>query len=306
MKRNQLSDMSVFVEVARANGFRSAAEKLMLKPGSVSEAIKRFEDRVGVRLFERTTRAVALTPAGEQLYRRSLPAITDLEAAVRELVEHKDAVAGTLRLSAPYATGPFFLDKLVAKYAATYPEVNVELIYDDSKVDLVDTGIDAAIRSNLLLKPETHAVPIGPSLRMVLVASKGYLDRNGVPSAPVDLTNHDGICFAIGDGNKLAPWVFGSDEGQFTVMPKPRLMVNDLVSLMTYAKEGLGITYVYEEIARSEIEAGNLVSVLNGLIPPLPTYSLNYLTKKNMPRRLRAFIDLAKSFNRLGGNDVDG
>ena len=122
-----------------------------------SEAVQRFEDRLGVRLFERTTRSVALTPAGEQLYMRSLPAITDLEAALRELDEQKDAVAGTLRLSAPYSAGAFFLDDIVSVFAARYPEVKVELIYDDQKVDLVESGIDAAIRSRTLLESETIA-----------------------------------------------------------------------------------------------------------------------------------------------------
>lgn len=294
MQRSQLSDMTVFVEVARANGFRAAAETLKLKAGSVSEAVQRFEDRLGVRLFERSTRSVALTPIGEQLYKRSLPAINDLEAAVRELDEHKDTVSGTLRLTAPYSAGPFFLDELVARFASSHPDVRVELIFDDKKIDLIESRVDAAIRSNTLLEADTHAIPVGPGLTMALVASPAYLDRKGTPQDPKDIFDHDGICFAFGSADQLAPWVFDGEDEPFAVTPKSRMVVNDLRSLMTYAKAGLGLAYVYAEVAEPDIAVGTLVDVLPGRVPPLPRYSLNYRSKKHMTRRLRAFVDLAK------------
>ncbi|MET1416189.1 LysR family transcriptional regulator [Roseibium sp. HPY-6] len=294
MKRNQLSDMSVFVEVARVKGFRAAAENLKLKAGSVSEAVQRFEDRLGVRLFERSTRSVALTPAGEQLYRRSLPAITDLETAIRELDALKDSVAGTLRISAPYSAGAFFLDGLLSEYALLYPDVAVELIYDDAKVDLVEAGVDVAIRSNTLLEPDTHALPIGPELRMAIVASRSYLERAGVPASPEHILDHEGICFAFGRGDRMAPWMFEGKDGLYSVMPRPRMVVNDLRALLTYARAGLGLAYVYADMAEADLATGDLIAVLPGAVPSLPRYSLNYRSKKHMPRRLRAFVDLAK------------
>lgn len=298
MKRTELSDLTIFVEVARANGFRAAADTLKLKAGSVSEAIQRFEQRLGVRLFERSTRSVALTPIGERLYARSLPAIRDLEAAVRDLDDQKDAVAGTLRLTAPYSSGPFFLDDLVARYASLYPEVRVELIYDDTKVDLIGEQIDAAIRSNTLLEPDTHAVPVGPKLTMAVVASKDYLANNGTPERPQDVLDHDGICFAFGQADRLAPWEFIGSDGRFNAMPKPRMIVNDLRSLIAYAKAGLGLAYVYADVAAPMVEEGLLVEVLKKHVPQLPRYSLNYRSKKHMTCRLRAFVDLAKAANR--------
>jgi len=294
MQRNQLSDMTVFVEVARANGFRAAAQNLKLKAGSVSEAIQRFEDRLGVRLFERSTRSVALTPIGEQLYARSLPAINELEAAVRGLEEQKDKVTGKLRLSAPYSAGPFFLDDLVASFALAYPEVSVELIYDDKKVDLLETRVDAVIRSHTLLEQETHAVPVGPELEMAIVASQAYLEKRGIPDIPKDILNHDGICFAFGSGDQLAPWNFKGDHGIYSVMPKPRMITNDLRSLMSYAVNGLGLVYLYAEVVAPLLADGTLIKVLQEYVPPLPSYSLNYRSKKHMTLRLRAFIDLAK------------
>ena len=158
MNRRHFGDIRVFLEVARQGGFRAAAEQLQQAPASVSEAVQRFEDRLGVRLFERSTRSVSLTPIGQQLYERSLPAVAELEEALLAIDEEKDKVTGTLRLSAPYSAGPFFLDDLIAEFSVQFPEVDVELIYDDNKVDLISSGFDAAIRSNTLLAPSVALV----------------------------------------------------------------------------------------------------------------------------------------------------
>ncbi|WP_298984544.1 LysR family transcriptional regulator [uncultured Roseibium sp.] len=295
MTRNGFSDIRIFVEVARRGGFRAAAEHLHRSPASISEAVQRFEDRLGVRLFERSTRSVALTPIGEQFYDRSLPAITDLEEALNDLNEKRDEIAGTLRLSAPYSAGPFFLDELTAQFATRYPAVDVELIYDDKKVDLLSTGIDAAIRANTLLAPDTHAVPVGPELRMSIVAAQSYLDERGTPKRPEDILSHASICFAFGRGDRIAPWEFSGPYGNFTLQPKPRLTTNDMRSLLRYASSGLGLAYVYKDVAASQIANGKVIEVLSGHLSTLPRYSINYRSKKHMTRRLRAFINLAKN-----------
>lgn len=295
MRRGDFGDIKVFVEVARRGGFRAAAEQLQQAPASVSEAIQRFEDRLGVRLFERSTRSVALTPLGEQLYARSLPAITDLEGAIGDLDDQKDQVSGTLRLSAPYSAGPFFLDELIADFAVAYPAVDVEVIYDDKKVDLLTSGIDAAIRSEMHLGPDTHAVPVGPELKMTIVADKSYLDRRGIPKQPQDILDHDAICYAFARGGQLAPWGFSGRNGAYVMQPKPRIMANDMRSLLYYAQSGLGLAYVYAEIAAPYVARSDLVEVLSKHLSPLPRYSINFQSKRHMTRRLRAFVDLAKS-----------
>ncbi|MDO6731869.1 LysR family transcriptional regulator [Marinovum sp. 2_MG-2023] len=295
MARDGFGDIRVFVEVARRGGFRAAAEHLQLAPASVSEAVQRFEDRLGVRLLERSSRSVALTPIGEQFYAKSLPAIIELEGAMNDLDEQKDEVTGTLRLTAPYSAGPFFLDDLVARFALEYPGVNVELIYDDKKVDLLASGVDAAIRSNTLLGPDTHAVPVGPELAMTIVASPQYLDENGRPEEPKDILNHDAICYAFGMGGQNAPWGFDGPDGAYTMQPKPRMVANDMRSLVHYAKQGLGLAYLYREIAVPHLGEDGLTEVLSDHLVQLPRYSLNYRSKRNMTRRLRAFVDMAKA-----------
>lgn len=295
MERHQLSDVSVFVEVARARGFRAAANVLNLGPGTVSEAVQRLEDRIGVRLFERSTRSVVLTSAGQRLYEQSMPAIADLENAVRELEDARDGISGTLRLNAPRTAGPFFLDRLISDYADSHPEVAVELVYDDSKVDLVASGIDAAIRSATMLEQDSYAMPIGPKLDMSVVASPEYLKRSGVPKAPKDILSHAGICFAFDQTGQLAPWNFKGKDGIVTIMPKPRMITNDLQSALRFAEAGLGLAYVYAEAAKDLTADGRLLVLLEGKAPSLPRYSLNYRSKRNIPARLRAFIDLAKA-----------
>lgn len=295
MKQTSYDDLSVFVEVARANGFRAAAENLSIGAGSVSETIQRIESRLGVRLIERTTRKIALTSAGEKLFQKTLPALADLENALDYLSENQSSISGTLRLSAPRSSSPFFLDNVIAQFCATYPEVGVEVLYDDGKVDLVTSGVDAAIRSQTLLEKETYAVEIGPELEMALVASPAYLERCGTPKKPTDLTDHDGICFAFGRADRLAPWGFvEGKKSPYMVTPKPRMIVNDLVSMINFAKAGLGFAYVYRKPAEPFIQSGELVPLFDKHISPLPRYTINYLTKRHMPARLRAFIDLAK------------
>lgn len=295
MARSSFGDIRVFVEVARCGGFRAAAEHLQQAPASVSEAIQRFEDRLGVRLFERSSRSVVLTPVGEQFYAKSLPAIVDLEGALDDIHAQKDEVAGTLRLSAPYSAGPFFLDDLVARFAAAFPTVDVEVIYDDQKVDLLTSGVDAAIRSSTLLGPDTQAVSVGPELEMTIVALAEYLAQKGTPDHPRDILDHDAICYAFGSGDNLAAWGFNGPEGIYTIQPKPRMVANDMRSLLAYAKQGLGLAYLYREIAVPYLEEGGLTEVLSGQVGQLPRYSLNYRSKRNMTRRLRAFVDMAKA-----------
>ena len=295
MKNTSLNDVSVFVEVARANGFRAAAENLNLGAGSVSETIRRMEERLGVRLIERTTRQMSLTSAGEKLFQRTLPALNDLQSALDELEEDEDTLSGTLRLSAPRSSSSFFLDKLIAAYCARFPTVNIEIMYDDEKVDLVTSGIDAAIRSQNILDNETHAVEVGPNLRLALVASPAYLERHSKPRKPTDLTNHDGIRYGFGRADQLAPWTFWDENKEtYMVNPRQRMVVNDLESAIQFATAGIGLAYLYRKPAEPLIESGELVTLFERRIPPLPRYTINYLTKRHMPARLRSFIDIAK------------
>ena len=296
MNRSKLNDLTIFVEVVRRNGFRAAAKKLKLGPGSVSEAVQRFEDRLGVRLIERTTRAISVTSAGKALYQRSLPAISELNSALEEIGDIGDGVSGVLRLTAPIGTGKLFLDTLISDFAEMHSTLTVEVVYDEKKVDLVTSGIDAAIRAETLLDPETFAAAIGPTHDMVIVASPAYLQNGPVLKSPADIASHQGICFAYGGADNLAPWVFRTQQGPVTVMPSPRIISNDVNSILSHAQRGLGLAYIFSALGKAAVKSGDLTEVLPGHAAALPRFSLNYLSKRNIPARLRAFIDFVKTY----------
>lgn len=130
---------------------------------------------------------------------------------------------------------------------------------------------------------------------MTIVASGDYVARRGTPNHPQDILDHDAICFAFGSGENLAPWGFDGPEGAYTLRPKPRMVANDMRTLLAYAKHGLGLAYLYREIALPQLREGGLTEVLSGHVGQLPRYSLNYRSKRNMTRRLRAFVDMAKA-----------
>lgn len=295
MTRSKLNDLTIFVEVVRANGFRAAAKNLKLGAGSVSEAVQRFEDRLGIRLLERTTRAISLTHAGEVLYQRSLPAIDELDAALEEVQDLGDGLTGTLRLTAPTGTGQLFLDTMIADFAVLHPSLAIEVIYDEKKVDLVTTGVDAAIRTETLLDPDTYAIAIGPPHEMTIVARPSYLEKAAPLNSPQEISLHQGVCFAFGDSEHLAPWVFRTRDGPLTVMPNPRVVSNNVNSILRYAEAGLGLAYMFTVTAKPALQNGRLVEALPQSLEMLPRFSLNYLSKRNIPARLQAFIEFVKA-----------
>ncbi|MGX9352735.1 LysR family transcriptional regulator [Shimia sp. W99] len=294
MRRNELSDVAIFVAVAQEGGFRAAADRLGLGAGTVSEAVQRFEDRLGVRLLERTTRAIALTTAGETLYRRSLPAIRELESALGDVHSTETGLAGLLSITAPIGASRLFLDALNAAFAKRHPGLVIEVLYDEEKVDLVTGGADLAIRAETLLDPDTYAFAVGPVQQMALVASQDYLDQAPPIETPEDVAAHAGVCFAFDRSGTLAPWVFAGPDGPYSVMPTPRVIANDVGSIAASARSGLGLAYIYRHLVREHLQSGALVEVLKGQTEALPRFSLNYLSKRNMPARVRAYIDFAR------------
>jgi len=293
MKKIQLNELSIFIEVVRSDGFRAAGKKLNLGAGSVSQSVQRLEDRLGNQLLNRTTRKIALTEAGRSLFNRCSSAFSYIEDVVKELDEAKDCLSGTLKINAPRAVGSCFLDKLLIDFATQYPAVNVEIVYQDNKVDLVQSGVDAAIRIGGLLEKDTYAVPVGPKLDMAVVASPEYLARFGHVSHPSDLTEHRGLCYKQQTAASIYAWQFGEGDKKYSVTPKPAVITNDTDSLIAFVKNHLGIGYLYAHDIQKYLESGQMVQVLKEYTSTQGRYSINYLSKKNMPKRLRVFIDMA-------------
>lgn len=213
---------------------------------------------------------------------------------VDELNDQSKSISGVLKISAPRRAGRFFLDDLLVKYGKTFPEVRIEVLLNDEKLDLLTSGIDIAVRAQTILDEDTYALAIGRAMPMVVVGSPAYLKRCGTPKHPRDLVNHDGVCYAFEDSRKLAAWEFASKNSKYSVMPKPRVIVNDIDSLLAYCENGLGLAYTFAESAQTSIRGKRLVAVLEKQVAAMPGFSINYLSKRHLPLRVRAFIELAK------------
>src|SRR5215467_379539 len=220
-----LGDLNAFVAVARAGGFRDGARASGGSPSGLSEAVRRLEAKLGVRLLNRTTRSVVPTEAGKRLLDRLAPALTEVEAALDVVNNFRDRPAGTLRLNVPVSAVRLVLPAIVPPFLAAYPEIRLEVIAEESFVDVLAAGCDAGIRYEERLEQDMIAVPIGPRVqRFATAASRAYLARKGRPEHPRDLLHHDCLRGRFASGS-IAPWEFERDGEVVRVDPTGPLLV---------------------------------------------------------------------------------
>src|SRR5476649_1290304 len=220
-----LNDLSLFVTVARAGGFREAARLRGVSASSLSEAVRRLEASLGVRLVNRTTRSIAPTEAGARLLERLTPALGEVEATMDVVNAFRDRPTGTLKLNVPTAVARLVLPSIVAPFLKAYPDIRLEVIVEDGFVDVLAAGCDAGIRYDERLEQDMIAVPIGPRVqRFVTAAAPGYLDLQGRPAHPSELLTHSCLRCQFSGGNKPT-WKFERDGEQIELDPPERLLV---------------------------------------------------------------------------------
>ena len=293
-----LSDLPAFVAVARARGFRQAARASGASASSLSEAARRLEARLGVRLLHRTTRSVALTEAGERLLARLGPALTEVEAALGAAEAFRDRPAGTLKLNVPISAARLALPRVVPPFLAAYPDLRLEVIADDSFVDVLAAGCDAGIRYDERLEQDMIAVPIGPRVqRFAAAAAPAYLDRRGRPAHPRELLGHACLRGQFASG-AMAAWEFERDGEVVRVDPSGPLLVrlgagSDL--LIDAAIAGAGVVLHFEDWLRPHLESGALEPILEAWWPSFSGPFLYYPGRRLVPAPLRAFVDFIKA-----------
>ncbi|MDR3372251.1 MAG: LysR family transcriptional regulator [Ancalomicrobiaceae bacterium] len=293
-----LGDLSAFVAVARAGGFREAARAGRTSASSLSEAVRRLEAELGVRLFNRTTRSVVPTEAGRGLLDRLGPAFAEVEAALDVINGFRDRPAGPLRLNVPVAVAKLVLPTIVPGFLAAYPDIRLEIFAEDTFVDLVASGCDAGVRYDERLEQDMIAVPIGPRVqRYALAAAPAYLARFGVPTHPRDLLDHACVHGRFSSG-AVPPWEFERDGEVVKVNPQGQLVVQpagagDLI--VAAAAAGVGIIYLFEDWLKPELERGALVPVLEDWWLSFSGPFLYYPGRRLVPAPLRAFIDYLKT-----------
>ncbi|MBN9058698.1 LysR family transcriptional regulator [Kaistia nematophila] len=293
-----LGDLNAFVAVARAQGFREAARVGGGSASAMSEAVRRVEAQLGVRLFNRTTRSVVLTEAGRGLLERLGPALTEVEAALDVVNGFRDRPAGTLRLNVPISAVRLVLGSIVPAFLAAYPEIRLEVIAEDSFVDVLAAGCDAGIRYDESLEQDMIAVPIGPrTQRFAAAAAPSYLDRHGRPDHPRALADHACLRFRFSSG-AMPVWEFERDGEAVRVETGGPLVVQagsatDLAVQAAIA--GTGIVYLFEDWLRPHIESGALEPVLEDWWPRFSGPFLYYPGRRLVPAPLRAFIDFIRA-----------
>lgn len=289
-----LADLKLLSTVARHLSFRMAAQELGLSASAVSHAVRSIEERLGVRMFSRTTRSVALTPAGRQLLDLVGPALQDIAAAIDGINDFRDTPQGLLRINAPRPAGELVLGPLVAEFLTRHPKTEVELVLDDGFVDIVEGGFDAGVRYGESLQQDMVALPLGPAQRLMVVGAPALLERVGTPHTPRDLLTLPCVRIRFPSGARYA-WEFEKAGEKIAVDVEGRLTVGEMPLMLQAALAGVGFAYMYEPYAREALASGALVSVLDDWCPPIPGFYLYYPSRKLPTATLAAFIEMVKA-----------
>ncbi len=293
-----LGDLSAFVAVARARGFREGARASGISTSSLSEAVRRLESRLDVRLLNRTTRSVALTEAGERLLARLGAALSEVDAALDGVKALGDRPAGTLKLNVPISAARLVLPRIVPPFLAAYPDIRLEVIADDNFVDLLAAGCDAGVRYEEQLEQDMIAVPIGPRVqRFATAAAPAYLARRGRPEHPRELLAHACLRGRF-PGRAMEAWEFERDGEIVRVNPTGPLLVqlgggSDL--LVDAAIAGVGVLFHFEDWLRPHFASGALVPILADWWQSFSGPFLYYPGRRLVPAPLRAFVDFVKA-----------
>jgi DNA-binding transcriptional LysR family regulator len=284
-----LRDLSAFVAIARTKSFRRAATDQQVSVSSLSQRLRELEERLGVRLMNRTTRSVALTEAGEMLLARVAPAMLDVNGALDEVRGLRDVPSGRLRINAPPPAIDLVMAPMVAPFLTAHPQIDFEIVGESSFVDIVAQGYDAGVRYGEHLAQDMIAVSLGPPQRYALVASPEYVAKHGKPKHPKDLLGHRCIRIRYGRG-MIQEWEFEKAGRVVKVSPAAKLIVNYPGVAYRASRDGFGFWLTFEGYVRESIRSGALVSVLDDWCAPFPGPFLYYPSRRQTPPALAAFI----------------
>jgi len=293
------SELMAFMAIYEARSFRDAALRLGVTPSALSRTLRRLEDRLGLRLLNRTTRSVSPTEAGTLLYGRLGPVVASLEEAVTDATALRGDPRGTVRLNLPRLAAELILMPRLAEFCASYPGVRLDMVIDDGLTDVVAKGFDAGIRIGKRLAQDMIAVRLTPAYRIAVVGSPAYFAEHGAPDTPHDLTRHRCINYRWAATGQLYRWHFTGPEGPLEVNIDGPLIVNDTDFVRDAAIAGLGLACLPEAAVEPHIASGTLVRVLQTWCPPFPGFYLYHPGRHHTPTALRALITFFQADNRL-------
>lgn len=280
MLKDNFNDLLSFMVVARERSFTRAAAQLGVSQSALSHAMRNLEARLEVRLLTRTTRSVAPTEAGEQLFMRLSPHLLEIEQELTALRDTRDRPAGNIRLTAGEHAMSAVLWHVLKPFMAQYPDINVEVTVDDGLTDIVDGRFDAGVRLGEQVAKDMIAIRIAPDMRMAVVGSADYLHRFGVPETPEQLDQHRCINMRLPTRGGLYAWEFERDGRELRVRVDGQLILNSLPQRIDAAENGLGLAYVPEDAVQDALAEGRLVRVLEAWCPAFAGYHLYYPSRR--------------------------
>jgi len=293
MPRPSLNDLTAFVAVATHRSFRRAADEIGTAPSTLSHAMRALEERMGMRLLNRTTRSVSPTEAGFRLLGRLQPALASLDEALDSVAAFRGNVSGTVRVNAPRLVAGLLVREILPQMAERHPDVTVDVVVEGQLIDIVSSGFDAGVRLLASIPKDMVAVPLACPVAFICVASPAYLDRFGEPTTPEELQRHYCIGHRLPSG-KLYRWEFERAGQELVIGTNGPAVLDDEELMVEAAIKGMGIAYVADWAAETALSAGQLRKVLTAWSPAPEGVAIYYPGHRAVPPALRAFLDVVK------------
>jgi DNA-binding transcriptional LysR family regulator len=294
MRATELSELAAFAAVARHKSFRKAGEERGVTASAISHAVLNLEDRIGIRLLNRTTRSVSLTEAGELLVSHLDPAFGEMAAALDALNRYRDTPFGKVRINVPNSIGPFVIGRIIGPLLKSNPHLQLEINATDRLVDIVEEGFDAGIRFGERVTEGMIALRIKPRIRLVVVGSPAYFETRPKPATPHELKRHLCIQNMFPSGARYA-WEFEKDGQTVSFQPSGPLSLDDHELMMQAALGGVGLAYIWEPRVEKAIASGELIKVLDDWCQPEEPLYLYYPSRRHMSAGFRAVIDAMRA-----------
>jgi DNA-binding transcriptional LysR family regulator len=291
---DDLTGLTTLLAVVEKRSFSAAAAALRVSPSAVSQTVRAVEERVGVRLLQRTTRSVGLTEAGSRFVAQLRPALEQVNAAFASIGELRDKPAGVLKLTVSRVAYAHVLEPVLAAFLTEYPDISIELSIDDALANIVEEGLDAGIRLGETVDREMIAVPISQDQRTAIVGSPAYFAVRGKPKHPRDLHAHECINVRQRTRGTIYRWELVEGGKDIEIAVNGRVTANDARVVVQAARDGLGLAYVIESSVLEELEAKRLVRVLESYCPSFPGYYLYYSSRIQVPPKLRVLVEFLK------------
>lgn len=299
--RNLLAPIAAFVAVAREGSFTRAAGKLGITPSALSQTIRTLEDRLGVRLLNRSTRSVSLTESGQRLLAQVEPGLATIGGAIDSIADPDDQPRGDLRINVPRIVVQHFVEPHLGEFARRYPGVRLEVLVDDGLGDIVREGYDAGIRLLEVVPDSMIAVPVTPPVAMAVVASPAYFAANPPPTDPANLTRHNCVAYRQTGSAAIYRWEFTDPAtgNDVPVDPEGCFVTNSDDLMLSTALQGAGLVMHMDFAVREHVASGRLVRVLEKWCPPFDGFQIYIPSREQMPAKLRVFVDFLVEKRRL-------